>query len=86
MNSPFTLLYAGNKLSVKPVKAGGTYVFVIRFKDDAAQPLTITRASGMDKPKFWTSIPEGRQKEAEAIGPLVTQHYQRLQAAEVNPS
>ena len=76
MTRKFELLYGSKKLEVTPVKAGGNYVFVVKFTDGTRHPLSLTRASGMDKPKFWTSIPEGRQKEAEAIGPFITAHYQ----------
>ena len=35
------------------------------------KPITIARAKGMNAPFFWTSIPEGRQKEAEGVGKLI---------------
>jgi hypothetical protein len=28
----------------------------------------------MDAPFFWTSIPEGRQKEAEGVGKLIEEY------------
>lgn len=54
-------------------------VFVIKFQDGTA-PLVVTRAHGEKKPVFWTSIPEGRQKEADLIGPLIADHYRELTA------
>ena len=38
------------------------------------KPITIARAKGMDAPFFWTSIPEGRQKEAEGVGKLIEEY------------
>lgn len=35
------------------------------------EPIVVARAKGMDRPFFWTSIPEGRQKEAEGVGKLI---------------
>lgn len=35
------------------------------------EPIVIARAKGRDAPFFWTSIPEGRQKEAEGVGTLI---------------
>ena len=83
MKQPFTVSLWGKTLSVEPIKKGSNYVFMIVFPD-GTQSLAITRATGEDKPKFWTSIPEGRQKEAEAIGPLIVAHYQSKQKALVS--
>ena len=38
------------------------------------QPIIVARAKGMNAPFFWTSIPEGRQKEAEGIGKLIEEY------------
>jgi hypothetical protein len=38
------------------------------------KPITIARAKGMNAPFFWTSIPEGRQKEAEGVGKLIEEY------------
>lgn len=73
---PFTIRHSGKSLKVTPRKAGGATVILIQFPD-ATQPLLVTRASGEKRPAFWTSIPEGRQKEAEHIGPMITSHYQQ---------
>ena len=37
-------------------------------------PLIIVRAEGMNIPFFWTSIPEGRQREAEGVGKLIEEY------------
>jgi hypothetical protein len=35
------------------------------------EPLVVARATGREGNLFWTSIPEGRQKEAEGVGMLI---------------
>lgn len=35
------------------------------------QPLVLARAKDAGQQGFWTSIPEGRQKEAEGVGQLI---------------
>lgn len=75
VDAPFNVTYGKTPLLIRPRKVGGSTVFVVAFPDDR-QPLVLTRATGQNRPVFWTSIPEGRQKEAEEIGPLITEYYQ----------
>ena len=44
------------------------------------KPLVLTRATGQDSDRFWTSIPQGRQKEAEEIGPLIGEYILSTQS------
>lgn len=37
-------------------------------------PIVITQGRSPDNSKFWTSIPEGRQKEAEGVGRLIDEY------------
>lgn len=53
-------------------------IFHVTFEDGRA-PLILTRATGHDQSKFWTSVPQGRQKEATAIGPLIAEFILSLQ-------
>jgi len=48
-------------------------VFKVWFSSKR-KPITIARAKGMDAPFFWTSIPEGRQNEAEGVGNLIEEY------------
>ena len=41
------------------------------------KPLIIAKAAGMDVRFFWTSIPEGRQKEAEGVGKLIEEYLSK---------
>jgi hypothetical protein len=77
LNKPFTISQAGQELQVQPRKTSRGVLFFIRFQDGRL-PLVITRAHGEHKPVFWTSVPEGRQREAEQIGPAITAHYQAI--------
>lgn len=46
------------------------------------QPLNITIAENKDGEKFWTSVPEGRQEEAELAGKVIASYireYRRNQ-------
>jgi hypothetical protein len=41
------------------------------------KPIIIARAKFVDSKVRWTSIPEGRQKEAEGVGELIDQYLSR---------
>lgn len=50
--------------------------------DNGREPLNMTIAVRDDGSKFWTSLPEGRQEEAELAGDAVTSYlreYRRSQ-------
>jgi len=57
-------------------------VFHIIFGDHR-QPLNITVATDSDDRKFWTSVPEGRQEEAEVAGKAIAAY---LRAYRRNPT
>lgn len=69
----FELNHNGIKLKVQEHNINGTTVFRILFPD-SRKPLVITSATHISYTDFWTSIPEGRQKEAEEIGALISEH------------
>ena len=52
--------------------------FRVKFSSNR-KPIVIAKAMGMDTPYFWTSIPEGRQKEAEGVGRLIEEYLQNNQ-------
>ena len=43
------------------------------------QPLVVARAKDFEREIFWTSIPEGRQKEAEGVGKLIEEYFESKQ-------
>ena len=73
-SNSFEIIFGEEKLKVQRHSVGSQTIFRIIFSNSKA-PLVITRASGANGYRFWTSIPEGRQKEAEAIGPFIEQYY-----------
>lgn len=75
LSSPFQLQWRDKDLTVIPKKVGGDWVYIIRFPDGRSS-LMLTLATQQKGGHFWTSVPEGRQREAELFGPMITDHYQ----------
>ncbi|MEJ6980001.1 hypothetical protein WG906_06040 [Pedobacter sp. P351] len=67
---PFEIDYKGKRSIVTEAAIKNRRVFNIQFPD-SRRPLTITVGLTNEDVKFWTSIPEGRQEEAEEIGKLI---------------
>ena len=74
LSTPFQLIWREKELDIIPKKVGGDWVYIIRFPG-GTPPLMLTKASKENGGLFWTSVPEGRQAEAEQIGPIITAHY-----------
>lgn len=70
----FQLKYKGAPLLVEKLELGGQKVFKVLFPENPV-PLLLTRARKSPGTFFWTSLPEGRQKEAEEIGILIEAYY-----------
>jgi hypothetical protein len=68
----FEITYKNKKVKVEQRSLGADKLFIIMFTD--RKPLAITPAHNNNSARFWTSIPEGRQKEAEEIGPLIEEY------------
>jgi hypothetical protein len=73
----FNIIYKDAEIEVEWLSISGRSVF--KVPDNQKQPLFITRATHENGKKFWTSVPEGRQTEAEAIGPLIEAYYRSRQ-------
>lgn len=73
---PLVLPFQNTRIRVQRHTLQGTFVYHIVF-EDKRPPLVITRATDFNASKWWTSIPEGRQPEAEQIGPLITEYIQQ---------
>lgn len=67
---PFEIEYKGSASIVTEAAIKSRRVFHIQFTN-GKKPLTITVGLTNEDVKFWTSIPEGRQEEAEEIGKLI---------------
>lgn len=50
--------------------------YYVKFSS-ARKPITVARAKFVDSDVRWTSIPEGRQKEAEGVGKMIDQYLSR---------
>ncbi|MBD1385846.1 hypothetical protein IDJ75_11195 [Mucilaginibacter rigui] len=66
---PFEIDYYGTT-KVTEAEIQEKRVFYIQFSD-GRKALTSTIAEDRREKKFWTSIPQGRQKEAEETGKLI---------------
>lgn len=67
---PFGLSYKGNQIKVTEHEIKDKRVFHIDFSG-WRKPLVIAVGLSRKDEKFWTSIPEGRQDEAEELGKLI---------------
>jgi len=72
-NESFESELEGVKLRIEEHSIGETKVFRVAFSD-ARNPLTVSK---MNTPsgKMWMSLPQGRQREAEKIGEIITEHF-----------
>lgn len=73
LEPPFELNFEGNAVFISEHELEGKRVFYIDFKDQR-KPLVITVGLGLRKEKFWTSVPQGRQAEAQQIGKLIADY------------
>jgi hypothetical protein len=73
----FELDFEEGKIQVHRLLVGTQTIFRILFSDKRP-PLVVTRATHANAYKFWTSIPEGRQTEAEEVGVLISEYYYKL--------
>lgn len=73
LEPPFELELEGNVIRVAEHELQGKRVFHIDFKG-WRKPLIIAVGLGLRDQKFWTSIPQGRQAEAEQIGKLIAEY------------
>lgn len=70
---PFELTFMEKTIIVSEHEVSGKRIFHIDFGREK-KPLTITVGLNVKSEKFWTSIPQGRQKEAMEIGKLIAVH------------
>ncbi len=76
MGVEFDIIVNDKTVRVAEHHIGKNQVFRVVF-GNGKQPLVLTKTNSYEPGKFWTSIPEGRQKEAEEIGNLITEHFNR---------
>ena len=78
-SSDFELEFKGSRILVQRRTIGGTdIVYKVTFSDGRT-PLILTRATGEEIGIHWTSIPSGRFREAQEVGPVIEQYIKSLQ-------
>lgn len=75
LGAEFNIDYNGETAKVSEHTLGSDRVFRIVFSN-RTPALVVTMTKGPDI-SFWTSIPEGRQREAENIGKLIAEHFKK---------
>lgn len=72
----FVIDYKDQPVEVAEFASSSRAVFRVSIPGEP--PLFVLRASRVNGNKFWTSIPEGRQKEAEAVGKQIERHFNKV--------
>ena len=75
-NKPFKLELNGVVMDITELSIPKYTAFRVVFSSPRP-PIVIVRTKDADKNIFWTSIPEGRQKEAEAVGNLIEEYINK---------
>ncbi len=73
----FELDFKDGNVQVQRHSIGAQTIFRVMFSDKRPS-LVITRAAHANAYKFWTSIPEGRQSEAEEVGILISEYFKSI--------
>jgi hypothetical protein len=73
-NETFDLEFGSTTIRVEQIQLPGQTFFRVVFSNEIPE-LKLLRATAAGGDKFWTSIPEGRQKLAEQVGPVIEEHY-----------
>jgi hypothetical protein len=76
MEQKFTLTDQDKTYDVSVHAAGKATIYRVDFTD-GRKPLVITYASDSNGRGFWTSVPQGRQQEAEEFGNLIDIHQKK---------
>jgi len=63
----FELEFEQGKMHISRHSIGSQVIFSVIFSNKKS-PLIVTRVLQPNGNKFWTSVPEGRQREAEEVG------------------
>jgi len=73
IEKPFELEVSGKMLRISEHELANKRIFHVHY-GAGTKPLVIAVAVAANNKKFWTSIPQGRQKEATEIGKLIAEH------------
>jgi len=75
----FELDFKDGKIRIQRHFVSNQTIYRVIFSDKRS-PLVVTRALTDNTAHWWTSIPEGRQREAEEIGPLIADYIKANQS------
>jgi len=73
---PFEIKYGNTSLYITPVDLSDRFAFQVSFSS-LRKTLLVIRAVDHKGNRFWTSMPEGRQKEAEGVGALIEDYIRQ---------
>ena len=78
--APFTIEYKGKPFDVAVETLGVETIYLVKYPGGMVY-LALVRASGLNDPKFWATIPENikRHEEAQEVGELIFRHFNPLQ-------
>jgi len=71
----FEMKLNGVTMSVQELDLPGNTAFKVVFSSNR-KPIIVTRTKDYHR-VFWTSVPEGRQKEAEGVGALIEEYFKK---------
>lgn len=66
----------GVVITCQRIEIGKNVAYHVSFSSQR-QPIIITKAKFVDSDDEWTSIPEGRQKEAQGVGQLINDYLSK---------
>lgn len=75
IETKFEIVFQGKTVQIETIYAGKNTMYLARLSDQPV--LILTRASDANNARFWTSVPEGRQKLAELIGELIADYIRK---------
>lgn len=73
IEAPFEIELNGARIRISEHELQGKRVFHADL-GEASKALVLTVGLNNRNEKFWTSIPQGRQDEAQQIGKLIAEH------------
>lgn len=76
MSDQFEIELNGVKIQFQRLELPGYIAYRASFSSKR-RPIVVARATDIDNNRFWTSVPQGRQPEAEAIGKLIEAHLKK---------
>lgn len=73
---PFSIRYGETILRVHPMDELQDRIGFMIFFSSNRKPIRVIRAIDANGVRFWTSVPQGRQQEAEGVGKILEQYVQ----------